>query len=117
MDASDLRTRDIKTIRLIFVEMLQAVFHPRINYPSLPSTRQAPPEPVAPVRIGAEANGESNAAPEVQATPNTPPDETPLPDVPPLRRVPRSDQETKPLNGLTDSEQTSSETEQDGDGT
>ncbi|GEM_PF-60531 len=34
LDESGLRLDDIKTIRTIFVEMLQAVFHPRINYPS-----------------------------------------------------------------------------------
>ncbi|MCC6612937.1 MAG: HDIG domain-containing protein [Anaerolineae bacterium] len=116
MDDSDLTTRDIKTIRQIFVEMLQAVFHPRINYPSLPSSRQPATEAVAPVRASAETSGEPEAAPEVQATPNTPPDETPLPDVPPLRRVPKSENDTKPLNGTANTERTPSETEQDGDG-
>ncbi|MBE0688505.1 MAG: HDIG domain-containing protein, partial [Anaerolineae bacterium] len=80
MDDSDLTTRDIKTIRMIFIEMLQAVFHPRINYPSLPSTRRGAPEPVTAVRNSVDDNGEPEAAPEVQATPNAPPDDTPLVD-------------------------------------
>lgn len=34
LDECDLTANDIKTVRNIFVEMLQAVFHPRINYPA-----------------------------------------------------------------------------------
>ncbi len=34
LDDSGLTLNDIKAIRTIFVEMLQAVFHPRINYPA-----------------------------------------------------------------------------------
>jgi hypothetical protein len=33
LDESGIRLNDIKIIRRVFVEMLQAVFHPRINYP------------------------------------------------------------------------------------
>jgi hypothetical protein len=36
LDDSSLTLNDIKAIRGIFVEMLQAVFHPRINYPASP---------------------------------------------------------------------------------
>jgi len=35
LDESGLTLNDIKTIRKIFVDMLQAVFHPRISYPAL----------------------------------------------------------------------------------
>ncbi|MDZ4768316.1 MAG: HDIG domain-containing protein [Chloroflexota bacterium] len=42
LDEADLTLRDLDTAREIFVEMLQAVFHPRINYPTpLPSGRTA----------------------------------------------------------------------------
>jgi hypothetical protein len=34
LDESRLTLNDIKAIRNIFIEMLQAVFHPRINYPA-----------------------------------------------------------------------------------
>ncbi|PJF24866.1 MAG: hypothetical protein CUN53_15665, partial [Phototrophicales bacterium] len=34
LDESGLRLNDIKTIRTTFVDMLQGVFHPRINYPA-----------------------------------------------------------------------------------
>lgn len=35
LDESNLTLNDIETIREIFVDMLQAMFHPRINYPAL----------------------------------------------------------------------------------
>lgn len=34
LDESNLTLKDVETARAIFVEMLQAVFHPRINYPT-----------------------------------------------------------------------------------
>jgi putative nucleotidyltransferase with HDIG domain len=34
LDESGLTANDLKTVRGVFVDMLQAVFHPRINYPS-----------------------------------------------------------------------------------
>ncbi|MEO0565772.1 MAG: HDIG domain-containing metalloprotein, partial [Chloroflexota bacterium] len=48
LDESGLTSNDIKTIRSVFVDMLQAVFHPRINYPSglapQATPKQIPPE-------------------------------------------------------------------------
>lgn len=46
LDDSGLTLSDIKVIRATFVEMLQAVFHPRINYP--PDLRQKRPGEPAP---------------------------------------------------------------------
>jgi hypothetical protein len=37
LDDSGLTLHDIKVVQKIFVDMLQAVFHPRINYPSSPT--------------------------------------------------------------------------------
>lgn len=48
LDDSGLTLGDIKTIREVFVEMLQAVFHPRINYP--PDLRQKTSTPRAAMR-------------------------------------------------------------------
>ncbi len=40
LDESNLTLKDISITRDIFVEMLQAVFHPRINYPTLPAVKR-----------------------------------------------------------------------------
>ncbi|MCL4251467.1 MAG: HDIG domain-containing protein [Anaerolineae bacterium] len=119
MDDADLTTRDLKTIRTIFVEMLQAVFHPRINYPTLPSSRRPGIETPPAGRSVVDDRSEPEPVPEVQAVPNAPPDDTPLPDVPPLRRVAKSTQETKAvnINSDKDSEHSPSEMEQGGNGT
>lgn len=44
LDESGLTLNDLRVIRKTFVDMLQAVFHPRIDYPKLPS---AAPRPTA----------------------------------------------------------------------
>jgi putative nucleotidyltransferase with HDIG domain len=115
LDESGLTLNDIRAIRKIFVEMLQAVFHPRINYP--PQLKVAEPNEVPSVgrtlveRIGPDAARstevergpvtllpvEASDAPRVQ-TKDVPAitllvedsDEAPLPDVPPLPRSPES---------------------------
>ncbi len=111
LDESDLTLKDISTTRDIFVEMLQAVFHPRINYPSLPiPKRQTIPELVpevsAPLREDIEAiesisraeSGEHVAieveTPRVKTQTSEIPtveldEDTPMPEVPPLRRTQR----------------------------
>jgi hypothetical protein len=105
LDDTDLTARDLKTIRGIFIEMLQAVFHPRINYPALPSSRRgggdAGREPKAGDSAGKAGDGppSGGTAPASAAKPLTPKngaevtaskgDDEPLPDVPPLRRVPK----------------------------
>ncbi|MBL8155699.1 MAG: HDIG domain-containing protein [Anaerolineae bacterium] len=112
LDESGLTLNDIRTIRKTFAEMLQAVFHPRINYPV--QTKPAEPSE-APAggrtlaeRIGADAarpvevergpvtlqSVEASDAPRVQ-TKDIPVitllvddnDDTPLADVPPLPRA------------------------------
>ncbi|MBC7810269.1 MAG: HDIG domain-containing protein [Burkholderiales bacterium] len=61
LDSSGLTTSDIKTIRNIFVEMLQAVFHPRINYPAgatqaLPKTGSLAVTPKTPLTQDASSD-------------------------------------------------------------
>lgn len=110
LDESGLTANDIKTIRSVFVDMLQAVFHPRINYPSssgapattvkktLPEAPKTSPRKTSetaasqdtPPRPAAEASADDNRP--SQETPAAPPpveeeeDSSPLPDVPPLPR-------------------------------
>ena len=61
LDESGLTLNDIKTIRKIFVDMLQAVFHPRISYPVPQSGIQ---KETAPVEF-------PRAARKPEPTPNT----------------------------------------------
>lgn len=114
LDESDLTLKDINITRGIFIEMLQAVFHPRINYPALPTPRRQTmelvPEVASPVREDIEAfesivqieSGEHTAAPSSEengqrsskTTSGEIPvvkleDDAPLPEVPPLRRTQR----------------------------
>lgn len=93
MDESALTSRDLKTIRATFIEMLQAVYHPRINYPSLPPVRrELPPRPNEEQRtLSAEVSlieGTSRAGFAGSSAENT--IDVPLPDVPPLRRGTRA---------------------------
>src|SRR5699024_7983902 len=109
LDESGLTTNHIKTIRSTFIEMLQAVFHPRINYPTMPTpverrpegapetastellepeapvtTNEVParPEPAfAPVETPAARLG-TKEVPVVRPTDDD--DDAPLPEVPPL---------------------------------
>jgi cyclic-di-AMP phosphodiesterase PgpH len=102
LDESGLTSNDIKTIRSVFVDMLQAVFHPRINYPSgLGTTAPKPTQPEAAEKIKTResnksvANSGAATTTEQEALPSPPPDEdedvAPLPDVPPLPRVTRTE--------------------------
>jgi putative nucleotidyltransferase with HDIG domain len=101
LDESGLTSNDIKTIRSVFVDMLQAVFHPRINYPSgIESERPktAVPETPVPTRTTVETtpagvNGKraTDTTKTVQSVSSLPPEDedeevSPLPDVPPLPR-------------------------------
>jgi membrane-associated HD superfamily phosphohydrolase len=74
LDESDLTLKDLRAIHRVFVEVLQGVFHPRINYPSLP-TRRATSE-VAAVKPA--------APPPVPIVPAAEED-TPMAEVPRLR--------------------------------
>src|SRR5690606_21740124 len=110
LDESDLTLKDVETARSIFIEMLQAVFHPRINYPTPPPsprlrTQEIPAEvatqvksdvltPAAPAASEVEAPLATEAAPPkpTTRTQDRPvivvqeEDDSPLPEVPPLRR-------------------------------
>ncbi|MEL6269910.1 MAG: HDIG domain-containing metalloprotein, partial [Chloroflexota bacterium] len=111
LDESGLTTNDLKTIRTVFVDMLQAVFHPRINYPSSASRPATPsPSPPTPERtktVETKKISPADSNPTRPATLNrsaveeamkvVPEEEqdddvSPLPDVPPL---PRKTGETK----------------------
>jgi hypothetical protein len=109
LDDSALTTRDIKTIRGIFIEMLQAVYHPRINYPTLPPLRKEGGErrdreqpPKAPVlaQTPRPVVSPSDSAPYYET-----PSDVPMPEVPPLRRGTRSN----PVNGKAQDQQDSTE--------
>jgi putative nucleotidyltransferase with HDIG domain len=51
LNESGLRLDDLQTIRTVFVDMLQGVFHPRINYPTGAFTLQRPAAPATPALI------------------------------------------------------------------
>ncbi|MFO7321824.1 MAG: HDIG domain-containing protein [Chloroflexota bacterium] len=108
LDDSGMTTNDIRTVRSIFIEMLQAVFHPRIDYPTIPAPVDGQPEIAAEVAADEllDANmpvrGEAARYPEpplndegggvsVSQTSELPvvhvEDDEPLPEVPPLRRT------------------------------
>jgi hypothetical protein len=72
LDESDLTLKDLRTIHRVFVEVLQGVFHPRINYPALATRR---------------ATGEVPAAKPPAPAPIVPPaeEDTPMAEVPRLR--------------------------------
>jgi hypothetical protein len=126
LDESGLTFNDVKAIRTIFVDMLQAVFHPRINYPapSKPVKERLPAEETprtealngaVPAARPAEPARQIAARPQfsAQETPvlktfSEDADEKPLPEVPPLPRTseqkavkPSSDQDA-PRNDPSD---------------
>ncbi|RMF82329.1 MAG: HDIG domain-containing protein [Chloroflexi bacterium] len=82
LDDSNLTLNDLKVIRNTFVEMLQAVFHPRINYPAAAKPRQA------------ETKVESmTSSPAVEA-PTVQPDEETRPTKPTKPKKPQTQAET-----------------------
>ena len=110
LDDSGLTLNDIKAIKAIFIEMLQAVFHPRINYPAtlpkpdtLPETAASGLKPAITQDIP-ETQSETDHKTEVAITapveletprpqlrtgeiPVLDEEETPLAEVPPLPRT------------------------------
>lgn len=109
LDDSGLTSNDIRTIRNIFVDMLQAVFHPRIDYPPIGGKKRASTEtaatkgeatPAAPATPPAEAEAEPTGA-DTPTQPHRPAaaeeevpavlleddDDEPLAEIPPLRRT------------------------------
>ncbi|MFN8375136.1 MAG: HDIG domain-containing protein [Anaerolineae bacterium] len=125
LDDSNLTLNDLKEIQAIFVDMLQGVFHPRINYPvadkTVTSTSTSTAANSKTADAGAtleEATAAGNSAdvtpaaaePELTRTVPQPATEfltvpldddesdAPLPQVPPLRRT----GETRAINGKLD---------------
>lgn len=100
LDDSGLTLKDIKIIRQVFVEMLQAIFHPRINYPpDLRQKRLSEPTPRTPTRAVSRADAArmtGEMAVPAAVLPRTPrsadattdelDDDSPLPEVPALPR-------------------------------
>ncbi|NWF68671.1 MAG: HDIG domain-containing protein [Chloroflexi bacterium] len=122
LDDSKLTLSDLKEIQTVFVEMLQGVFHPRINYPTpaKTSTQTAPiksesgAEADAPPRAAEEqtltqVNAETEAAKPQQnagefagiALDDDEAD-TPLAQVPPLRRTTETRLLSVQLDGAED---------------
>lgn len=107
LDESGLTSSDIKAIRDIFVDMLQAIFHPRINYPA-PTTRTTQEKPAenqlavsaGTVETVTEEQSIVSATTDESSTPDKQlelqedeypainlDDDTPMAEVPPLRRT------------------------------
>ncbi|MBW4438675.1 MAG: HDIG domain-containing protein [Pleurocapsa minor GSE-CHR-MK-17-07R] len=88
---SNLTLRDIETIRSVFVEMLQGVFHPRINYPANALSRLHTQETPSVLPAGTPdklATGKLKpAADDVVDAVAISDDDAPLPEVPRLRRT------------------------------
>lgn len=103
LDDSSLTARDMKIIRAMFVEMLQAVFHPRINYPALNTQRRSPDTSEAEQFLDRPVAGQDQAhadsTPPLPTQPVLKSDEEPLAEVPPLRRTSKINPEEKPMNG------------------
>jgi hypothetical protein len=102
LDDSGLTSNDMRDIRGIFVEMLQGVFHPRINYPALQPAQYSaaplisPPDAVRelppPVTVTADPVAPTRPSRAPAPAEETPPvaledDDQPLAEIPPLRRT------------------------------
>ena len=77
LDESDLTLKDLRAVHRVFVEVLQGVFHPRINYPAL-QTRRATAEVEA-----ARTKTQTMTQPALVVPAAE--EDTPLPEVPRLR--------------------------------
>ncbi len=111
LDECDLTLRDLDKTREIFIEMLQAVFHPRINYPAIPTgasrrqtTQELVPEVAASVKADviaareaeqdapierADLEAAKRSTVEISPAASSDNDDSPLLEVPPLRRTQR----------------------------
>lgn len=100
LDESGLRLDDLKAIQSIFIEMLQAIFHPRINYEEAIARVRGPARRDAsrtlPAQLATDEKKKTITTPSVTRTGITPrlevsgalddDDDTPLAEVPRLRR-------------------------------
>lgn len=101
LDESHLTSNEIKIIRQVFIDMLHATFHPRINYPQginvMTETSLTPIRSTTVTGIVTNSDGSephqlaSKSTRATLATVNTPTDtdedDTPLKEVPPLPRL------------------------------
>ncbi|GIL11567.1 MAG: HD family phosphohydrolase [Chloroflexota bacterium] len=101
LDDSGLTLSDIKTVRRIVTDMLQAVFHPRISYPLPAAERDKERPPARPAADASDRKTELSPLPEADGarrhnqSREMPPvkpaldedDNSPLPEVPPLPRT------------------------------
>jgi putative nucleotidyltransferase with HDIG domain len=93
LDESGLTLNDLKTIQNIFIEMLQAVFHPRINYPPTPARVprvELPPKPTSrPDLKYASQEAKPSAPAETEKSQEIPQVSAPVaPDTTPKRPAP-----------------------------
>jgi hypothetical protein len=100
LDESHLTSNEIKVIRQVFVDMLHATFHPRINYPpGISVTSETPLSKRSTTLLGAGAVvdasvAQNGAAPTTRSTVqrtdiphDADEDNTPIEEVPPLPRL------------------------------
>ncbi len=113
LDESNLTLKDIEQIRTIFVEMLQGVFHPRINYPGTLSRLRTEERSGVPTLVPDQQN--KDVLPETVVSlqkvtgktiepVNLADDDLPLADVPPLRRTRASGVETSEMPAVKEPE-------------
>lgn len=81
LDESDITLKDLRAIHSVFVEVLQGVFHPRINYPALATRRTTGEVPVVKPAPAASAPEQAPVPPVVAAAE----EDTPMAEVPRLR--------------------------------
>ncbi len=105
LDESNITLKELDRVRTIFIEMLQAVFHPRINYPKIsvprPRTEELPPVKVENPAPTDERTSTAPSMPKVEEKMGTgetqrvtaefpvlaiEEDDAPLPEVPRLRK-------------------------------
>jgi len=95
LDECGLTLRDLTNIKDIFIDMLQAVFHPRINYPSSGGARR--PQ----VAVTQQIPVEVYSRPDETFTPDEPPEQPPpkrqTAEVRPVPQPPREDTDEAPL--------------------
>lgn len=90
LDDSSLTLNDLKAIRKVIIEMMQAVFHPRISYPVTPRPPKTEPKVEAVPAPAAEKTGESPVV--APAAPSPPPaarvEKTTTAEVPHVKTMP-----------------------------
>lgn len=117
LDDSGLTLNDVKIIQDIFIDMLQAIFHPRINYEdAISSVRRATPAESEPAQKSTPKPDDKSALETSEATEKSverpvnmdlkealdeDEDDSPMPEVPRLRRVNESGENEPASNGVS----------------